>query len=102
MRGDALQTFKNITSLNRENLGEIQTVFRRKYVKAQSMATSKLEFQRLVSNSANQRLFDFFDELHKLAEDAFGVAAQPIIEQCIYTEKPPHLRMFVNQAQLKN
>ena len=33
MRGDALQTFKNITSHNRENLGEILTVFRRKYVK---------------------------------------------------------------------
>ena len=30
MRGDALQTFKNITSPNRESLGEILTVFRRK------------------------------------------------------------------------
>ena len=33
MRGDALQTFKNITKPNRENLGEILTLFRRKYVK---------------------------------------------------------------------
>ena len=40
MRGDALQTFKNITSPNRENLEEILTVFRRKYVKPQSMATA--------------------------------------------------------------
>ena len=39
-RGDALQTFKNITSLNRENLGDILTVLRRKYVKPQSMATA--------------------------------------------------------------
>ena len=30
MRGDALQTFKNITSPNTENLGEILTVFCRK------------------------------------------------------------------------
>ena len=30
MRGYALQTFKNITSRNRENLGETLTVFRRK------------------------------------------------------------------------
>ena len=30
VRGDALQTFKNITSPNRESLGEIFTVFRRK------------------------------------------------------------------------
>ena len=47
-RGDALQTFENITSPNRENLGEILTVFRRKYVKPQSMATAKHKFQRLV------------------------------------------------------
>ena len=54
MRGDALQTFKNITSPNRENLGEILTVFRRKYVKPQSMATAKHKFQRLVFNPSNQ------------------------------------------------
>ena len=41
MSGDALQTFKNITSPNRENLGEILSVFRRKYVNPQSMATAK-------------------------------------------------------------
>ena len=44
MRGDALQTFKNITSPNRENLGEILTVFRRKYVKLQSMAQQNISF----------------------------------------------------------
>ena len=49
--GDALQTFKNIASFNRENLGEILTVFRRKYVKHLSMATAKHKFQRL----ANQK-----------------------------------------------
>ena len=32
MRGDVVQTFKNITSPNRENLGEIQTVSRKKYM----------------------------------------------------------------------
>ena len=53
MSGDALRTFKNITSPNRENLGEILTVFRRKYVKPQSMATAKHKFQRLVFNLAN-------------------------------------------------
>ena len=44
MRGDALQTFKNITSPNRENLGEILTVFRRKNVKPHSVATAKHKF----------------------------------------------------------
>ena len=55
MRGDALQTFKNISSPNRENLTEILTVFRRKYVKPQSMATAKQKFQQLVFNPANQK-----------------------------------------------
>ena len=102
MRGDALQTFKNITSPNRENLGEILTVFRRKYVKPQSMATSKHKFQRLVFNPANQKLFDFLDELQKLAKDAFGVGAQAIIEQFISAKIPPHLKKSINQANLEN
>ena len=33
MKGDALQTFKNIIGPTRENLGEILAVFRRKYIK---------------------------------------------------------------------
>ena len=102
MRGDALQTFKNITSPNRENLGEILTVFRRKYVKFQSMATAEHKFQRLVFNPANQKVIDFLDELHKLAKDAFGVAAQAIIEQFIYAKIPPHLKKSINQAHLEN
>ena len=102
MRGDALQTFKNITSPNRENLAEILTVFRRKYVKPQSMATAKHKFQRLVFNPAIQKLIDFLDELQKLAKDAFGVAAQAIIEQFIYAKMPPHLKKSINQAHLEN
>ena len=102
MRGDALQTFKNITSPNRENVAEILTVFRRKYMKPQSMATAKHKFQRLVFNPANQKLTDFLDELQKLAKDAFGVAAQAIIEQFIYAKMPPHLKKSINQAHLEN
>ena len=102
MRGDALQTFKNITSHNRENLAEILTVFRRKYVKPQSMATAKHKFQRPVFNPTNQKLIHFLDELQKLAKDAFGVAAQAIIEQFIYAKMPPHLKKSINQAHLEN
>ena len=64
-------------------------MFHRKYVEPQSMATSKHKFQRLVFNPANQKLNDFLDELEKLAKDAFGVAAQEIIEQFIYAKMPP-------------
>ena len=102
MRGDALQTFKNIKSHTKENLGEILTVFRRKYVKPQSMATAKHKFQRLVFNPSNQKLIDFLDELQKLAKDAFGVAAQAIIEQFIYAKMPPQLKKSINQAHLEN
>ena len=102
MRGDALQTFKNVTSPNREKLGEILTVFRRKYVKPQSMATAKHKFQRLDFNPANQKVNDFLDELQKLAKDALGVAAQAIIEQFTYAKMPPHLTKSINQARLEN
>ena len=102
MRGDALQTFKNINGPTRENLAEILAVFRRKYVKPQSMATAKHKFQKLVFNPANQKLVDFLDELQKLAKDAFGIAAHAIIEQFIYAKMPPHLKKLINQAHLEN
>ena len=102
MRGDALQTFKNIIGPNRENLGEILAVFRRKNVKPQSMATAKHKFQKLVFNPANQKLVDFLDELQKLAKDAFLIAAHAIIEPFMYAKMPPHLKKPINQAHLEN
>ena len=63
MRGDELQTFKNVTSPNKEIFREILTVFRTKYVKPQSMATTRDIFQQLVFNPANQKLIDLLDEL---------------------------------------
>ena len=102
MRGDALQTFKNINGRTRENLEEILAVFRRKYVKPQSMATTKHKFQKLVFNPANQKLVDFLNELQKLAVDAFGIAAHAIIEEFIYAKMPPHLKKLKNQAHLEN
>ena len=102
MRGDALQTFKNITSPNRENLAENLTVFRRKYVKPQSMATAKHKFQQLIFNPANQKLIEFLDELQKLAKDTFGDSAQAIIDQFIYAKMPPQLKKTINQAHMVN
>ena len=102
MRGDALQAFKNINGLTRENLGEILAVFRKKYVKPQSMATAKRKFQKLVFNPANHKLVDFLDELQKLAKDAFGIAAHAIVEKFIYAKMPPHLMKSIKQAHLEN
>ena len=102
MWGVALQTFKNFNGPTRENLGELPAVFRRKYVKPQSMTTTKHKFQKLVLNPANQKLVDFLDELQKLTKDAFGTAAHAIIEQFIYTKMPPHLKKSINQSHLEN
>ena len=102
VRGDALQTFKNNTSPNRENLGEFLTVFRRKYMKPQSMTTARHKFQQLVFNPANQKLIDFLEELQKLVKDAIGVVAQAIIERFIYAKMPRNLKKSHNQAHLEN
>ena len=102
LRGDALQTLKNINGPTRENLGEILAVFPRKYVKLQSMATAKHKFQKIVFNPANHKLVDFLDELQKLAKNAFGIVTQAITEQFIYAKMPPHLKKSINQALLEN
>ena len=102
MRGDALQTVKNINGPTRDNLGEVLAVFPKKYVKPQSMATAKHKFQKLVFNPANQKLVDFLNELQKLAKNAFGIAAHAIIEQFMYAKMPPHLKQSINQAYSKN
>ena len=102
MRGDALRTFKNINGATQNNLGEFLAVFRTKNVKPQSRATAKHKFQKLVFNQPNQKLVDFLDDLQKLANDAFGIAAHAIIEQFIYAKMPPDLKKSINQAHLEN
>ena len=72
-------------------------VLRRKYVKPQSMATAKHKFQRPVFNIASQKVLDFPDEFQKLAEDAFGVGTQVIIEQFIYAKKPPDMEESITR-----
>ena len=66
------------------------------------MATAKHNFQQLVFNPVNQKINDFLDELQRLAKNAFGVAAQAIIDQFIYAKMPLHLKKSINQAHLKN
>ena len=102
MKGDSLRTFKNINGPTRENLGEILAIFRRNYVKPQSIATAKHKFQKFVFNPENHKIVDFLDDLQKVAKDAFGIAAHAITEQFIYVKMPPHLKKSINQAHLEN
>ena len=66
------------------------------------MTKAKHKNQQLTINPANQKLIVFLDELNKLLQDGFGIAAQAIIEQFIYAKMPQHLRESINQAYLQN
>ena len=66
------------------------------------MATVKHKFQKFAFNPENQNLVDFFDEIRKLANDAFGIAAHAITEQSVYAKMPPHLKKTKIQALLEN
>ena len=66
------------------------------------MATAERQFQNVVFNPASQKLIDFLEQLQKLAEDAFGLAAHTIFEQFLYDKKPPHLKESINQTKKKH
>ena len=102
MRGDALQTFKNLNEEAKQNVSEVIAAFRRKYVKPQSRATARMKWQKLVFDPRQQKFNDFLDEMHKLAKEAYGEDAQRTIEQSIYAKLPTNLRKTVNQAQLED
>ena len=102
MRADALHTFRNNNGSTRENLGKIRPVFRRRYMKPQSMAIRKQKFQKLFTNPADQKLVEFLVEVQKLAKDAFGIAVHAFIEHIIFAKMPPHLKKSMNDAHLEN
>ena len=47
LRKEALQTFRNISAVNRKTLDDVLIVFRRKYVKPESQATAKHKWHKL-------------------------------------------------------
>ena len=72
LRKNALQTFRNIISINRQTLEDVLVTFRRKYVKSESQATAKHKWYRLIFNLNTMKLLDFLQELNQGAETAFG------------------------------
>ena len=48
LRKEALQTFRNISALNKKTLDDFLIVFRRKYVKPESQATAKHKWHKLI------------------------------------------------------
>ena len=80
LRKNALQTFRNINSANRQTLEDVLAVFRRKYVKPESQATAKHKWHKLVFDPNTMKHPDFLEELNQGAEKAFGENAQAMID----------------------
>ena len=102
LRKNALQTFRNINSANRQTLEDILAIFRRKYVKPESQATAKHKWHKLVFDPNTMKLPDFLEELNQGAEKAFGEHAQAMIDSLLYAKLPPKLKRSVNMARLEN
>ena len=99
---NALQTFRNINTANRQTLEDILVIFRRKYVKPESQATAKHKWHKLTFDPEKMKLPDFLEELNQGAEKAFGDNAQHMIDSLLYAKLPPKLKRSVNMARLEN
>ena len=80
---NALQTFRNIISANRQTLEDILAVFRSKYVKPDSQGTAKHKWQKLVFDPNTMKLQNFLEELNQGAEKTLGENAQMMIDSLI-------------------
>ena len=101
LRKETLQTFRNISALNKKTLDDVLIVFRRKYVKPESQATAKHKWHKLTFDP-NTKSFPDFLELNECAERAFGDNAQHMIDSLLYAKLPPHLKRSLNLAYLEN
>ena len=97
-----LQTFRKISSANRQTLDHILAVFRKKYVKPESQATAKHKWHKLVFDPNTMKLSDSLEELNQGAEKALGEHAQTMIDNLLYAKLPPKLKRSVNMARLEN
>ena len=102
MRGEALQTFRNMTVDTKNNLDDILLVFRRRYVKPQSVATARCKWDQLHFDPSTQSFQDFLEHYQKLAREAHGDDASKFIQSSFYAKMPPHLKRALNQARLEN
>ena len=59
LRKNAIQTFPNINSSNRQTLEDVLVLFRQKYVKPESQATAKHKRHRLTFDPNTMKLPDF-------------------------------------------
>ena len=101
LRGDALQTFGNMTETTKTNINDIIAGFRRRYVKTKSVATARCKWENLTFDPANQTFQDFLETYQKLAQEAYAEEAPRFIETSFYAKMPAHLKRVLNQACLE-
>ena len=99
---NALQTFRNISTVSRQTLEVVLVIFRRKYVKSESQTTAKHKWHRLVFDPNRMKLPDFLEELNRGAEKAFGDNAQKMIDSLPNAKLSSKLKRSVNMARLEN
>ena len=102
LRKEALQTFRNISALNKKTRDDVLIVFQRKYVKPESQATAKHKWLKLTFDPNTKSLPDFLEELNECAKKAFGDNAQHMIDNLLYAKLPLHLKRSLNLAYLEN
>ena len=102
LRKEALQTFRNISAVNKKILDDVLVVFQRKYVKLESQATAKHKWHKLTFDPNTESLPDFLEELNECADRAFGDNGQHMIDSLLYAKLPPNLKQSLNLAYLEN
>ena len=102
LRKGALQTFRNINSINRQTLEDVLVLFRKKFVKPESQAATNHKWHRLTFDPNTMKLPDFLEDLNQGAENAFGENAKNMIDSLLYAKLTPKLKRSVNMARLEN
>ena len=97
LRGEALQTFRNMTEATRGHLNDILAGFRRRYVRQHSVATARCNWENLSFNPSQQTFPDFLEQYQKLAQEAYGEDAPRFIETFFYAKMPPHLKRVLTK-----
>ena len=59
LRKQALQTFRNISALNKKTLDDVLIMFRRKNIKPESQATAEHKWHKLTFDPKTKSLSDF-------------------------------------------
>ena len=93
-RKGALQSFRNINSINRQTLEDVRVIFRRKYVKPESQATAKHKWHRLTFDLNTMKLPDFLEKLNQGPEKTFGEKAKIMIDSLLYASKIETIRQY--------